>query len=88
MIEDHKVLSQKIFKLHGNIEQRTRSETYFGFKRYTGGGAILISTDVASRGLDFEEVTHTILFDVPTSVSEYCNRIGRTARIDSKGISL
>lgn len=38
--------------------------------------------------MDFNEVTHTILFDVPTSISEYCNRIGRTARIDQKGISL
>ncbi|KAL4442262.1 hypothetical protein ABPG74_005603 [Tetrahymena malaccensis] len=85
--QEDQVLKQKIFKLHGNIEQRTRSETYFQFKRYQGG-AILISTDVASRGLDFYEVTHTILFDVPTSISEYCNRIGRTARIDQKGISL
>ncbi len=48
----------------------------------------MISTDVASRGLDFPEVTHSILFDVPTSISEYCNRIGRTARIDCRGISL
>ncbi len=42
----------------------------------------MISTDVASRGLDFNDVTHTILFDVPASTVEYCNRIGRTARIN------
>ncbi|EGR32203.1 hypothetical protein IMG5_092700 [Ichthyophthirius multifiliis] len=77
----------KVFILHGNIQQKVRSETYFNFKKYQGG-AILVSTDVASRGLDFPEVTHSILFDAPTSISEYCNRIGRTARIDSKGISL
>ncbi len=42
---------------------------------------MLISTDVASRGLDFFEVTHTILYDLPSNVVEYTNRIGRTARI-------
>jgi len=48
----------------------------------------LISTEVSSRGLDFPDVSHSILFDPPSSVIDYCNRIGRTARIDKIGVSL
>jgi len=61
--------------------------TYFTFKK-TLEPAILVSTDVAARGLDFPDVTHTILFDIPQNYVDYCNRIGRTARIDAKGYSL
>lgn len=45
----------EVYKLHGNIEQRERSETYFKFKN-TESAAVLYSTDVAARGLDFPEV--------------------------------
>ena len=55
---------------------------------YINKGAILISTDVASRGLDFYEVKHTILMDMPDSVTEYAHRIGRTARVNNVGTSL
>ncbi len=51
-------------------------------------GAVLICTDVASRGLDFHDVMNTILFDMPDSVTEYAHRIGRTARISKTGKSL
>lgn len=77
----------EVYKLHGNIDQKERTETYFKFKK-TPSGAVLFSTDVAARGLDFPEVTHTVLFEIPPSLVDYCNRIGRTARIDKKGVSL
>lgn len=48
----------------------------------------MLSTDVAARGLDFPEVTHTVLYEVPNNLVDYCNRIGRTARINKKGVSL
>lgn len=81
------MLEHKIFKLHGNIDQKLRTLTFFEFKK-TNEPSILISTDVCSRGLDFPEVTHSILLDPPTSITDYCNRVGRTARIDKYGVSL
>ena len=49
---------------------------------------ILVCTDVGSRGLDFEEVRLIVHFDVPSSIVDYVNRMGRTARIDNYGMSL
>jgi len=49
---------------------------------------VLICTDVASRGLDFNDVKNTILLDMPESFTEYTHRIGRTARMDKPGNSL
>lgn len=48
----------------------------------------MLSTDVASRGLDFEDVKLIIQFDPPQSVTDYVNRMGRTARIGHKGLNL
>jgi len=49
---------------------------------------ILIATDVASRGIDIENVTHVINFDVPGTYDDYVHRIGRTGRAGKKGIAL
>lgn len=84
---EDRYITSAVFKLHGNIDQKIRSETYFQFKAIPSD-ALLISTDVASRGLDFDDVTHTVIFDIPTNIPEYINRIGRTARIDKEGESL
>ena len=48
----------------------------------------MISTEVASRGLDFLDVSHIILFDVPPSITDYGNRVGRSARFNRSGVSL
>jgi superfamily II DNA/RNA helicase len=48
----------------------------------------MVSTEVASRGLDFPDLTHIILFDVPQTITDYGNRIGRSARFNSTGVSL
>ncbi len=48
----------------------------------------MLSTDVASRGLDFEDVKLIVQFDPPQSVTDYVNRMGRTARIGHKGLNL
>jgi superfamily II DNA/RNA helicase len=48
----------------------------------------MISTEVASRGLDFPDLNHIILFDVPPSLADYGNRVGRSARFNSSGVSL
>ena len=50
--------------------------------------SILFSTEVASRGLDFPDLTHIVLYDIPPTITDYANRIGRTARMNSSGVSL
>lgn len=49
---------------------------------------ILIATDVASRGLDIEDISHVINFDFPRNIEEYVHRVGRTGRAGKTGISL
>ena len=49
---------------------------------------VLVSTDVAARGLDFPAVTHIIQYDPPGEISEYVQRVGRTARLGRRGVSL
>ncbi|MDO8270210.1 MAG: C-terminal helicase domain-containing protein, partial [Candidatus Levybacteria bacterium] len=49
---------------------------------------VLIATDIASRGLDIEDVTHVINYDAPTSYEDYIHRIGRTGRAGKKGTAL
>ena len=49
---------------------------------------ILVATDVASRGLDIDDVSHVINFDEPQSYDDYVHRIGRTGRANKMGIAL
>src|SRR5205814_8311757 len=53
------------------------------FKR--GRVEVLVATDIASRGIDVDDVTHVINFDVPRSPDDYNHRIGRTGRMDATG---
>jgi superfamily II DNA/RNA helicase len=48
----------------------------------------MISTEVASRGLDFPDLSHIVLFDIPPTITDYGNRIGRSGRFNSTGVSL
>ena len=48
----------------------------------------MISTEVATHGLDSPDLNHIILFDVPPTITDYGNRVGRTARYNSSGVSL
>ncbi|MFQ5897286.1 MAG: DEAD/DEAH box helicase [Candidatus Methylomirabilia bacterium] len=69
--------------LTGDIDQKQRLKTLDQFK----GGAIpiLVATDVASRGLHIEAVTHVINWDLPQDPEDYVHRIGRTARVGAEG---
>ena len=72
--------------IHGNKRQSQRIRTLEKFKR--SEITILIATDVASRGLDIPNVSHVINYDLPESYEAYIHRIGRTGRLDKKGIAL
>jgi ATP-dependent RNA helicase DeaD len=69
--------------LHGDLSQTQRDRV---MKRFREGKAeLLVATDVAARGLDVENVTHVINYDVPQDPESYVHRIGRTGRAGKKG---
>jgi superfamily II DNA/RNA helicase len=72
--------------IHGNKSQGQRYRALDQFKR--NAAQIMVATDVASRGLDIDDVTHVINYDLPESYEDYLHRIGRTGRIDKKGTAL
>lgn len=72
--------------IHGNKSQSQRQRSLEQFK--SNRAKILLATDVASRGLDIDNVTHVINFDLPESYEDYIHRIGRTGRANKTGIAL
>eukprot|EP00669_Euglena_mutabilis_P011514 TRINITY_DN613_c0_g3_i2.p1 TRINITY_DN613_c0_g3~~TRINITY_DN613_c0_g3_i2.p1 ORF type:complete len:396 (+),score=92.56 TRINITY_DN613_c0_g3_i2:333-1520(+) len=71
--------------LHGNSSQAVREWTVEQFK--TGEIPIMVATDVASRGLDIDDVEHVINYSMPLTIADYIHRIGRTARAGKTGIA-
>ncbi len=67
----------------GDVDQRKRLSIMKAFKE--GGLHILVATDVASRGLHIEAVTHVVNYDLPQDPEDYVHRIGRTARAGASG---
>jgi len=72
--------------IHGNKRQGQRQKTLELFRK--NQIRILLATDVASRGLDIEDVSHVINYDMPASYDDYVHRIGRTGRANKKGVAL
>ncbi|KAH7723643.1 DEAD box protein (Asp-Glu-Ala-Asp) box polypeptide 10 [Aphelenchoides avenae] len=70
--------------LWGTQKQTRRMDVFHTFDQNTRGAA-LISTDVASRGLDFQNVDWVLQLDCPSDVDDYIHRVGRTARMERKG---
>lgn len=75
-----------IDQLHGDIPQRKREETMDKFRK--GNLNVLIATDVASRGIDVDDVECVINFDIPDENEYYVHRIGRTGRARRKGTAI
>ena len=76
----------KAAALHADRSQSMRLEAIGGFR--SGRYRVLVATDVAARGLDIEGISHVVNFEVPPSRDTYVHRVGRTARLDAKGIAL
>jgi len=72
--------------IHGNKSQGARQRALEGFK--SGRTRVLVATDIAARGIDVDEVSHVINFDLPNEPESYVHRIGRTARAGAAGIAL
>ncbi|KAK4483708.1 hypothetical protein RD792_010910 [Penstemon davidsonii] len=79
-------LGCKPLKLHGNMNHEDRKTAFQTFK--VEKSALLLSTDVCARGLDFPKVRCIIQYDSPGDATEYVHRVGRTARLGEKGDSL
>jgi superfamily II DNA/RNA helicase len=69
--------------MHGDKSQRQRERALAAFEN--GEVATLIATDVAARGIDVDDITHVVNFDVPADRDTYVHRIGRTARAGRSG---
>ncbi|SFR75014.1 DEAD/DEAH box helicase [Anaeromicropila populeti] len=69
--------------LHGTVDQKERLKTIEDFRE--GRFHYLIATDVAARGIDFDNITHVINYDFPTGKESYVHRIGRTGRNGKSG---
>jgi superfamily II DNA/RNA helicase len=76
----------KVFKLHGDMDHNERKSNYLQFDK--NDQSLLVCTDVASRGLDFKGVEWILQWDLSSSIKDYVNRVGRTARIAANGQSI
>jgi ATP-dependent RNA helicase RhlE len=72
--------------IHGNKSQNARERALSNFK--AGKVRCLVATDIAARGIDIDDVTHVVNFDIPEVPEQYVHRIGRTARAGAGGMAL
>ncbi|MBV6634001.1 MAG: DEAD/DEAH box helicase [Alphaproteobacteria bacterium] len=72
--------------IHGNKSQNNRQRTLNAFKK--GDIRILVATDVAARGIDIDDVSHVINYELPSVSESYVHRIGRTARAGRDGVAI
>lgn len=76
----------KAVAIHGNKSQNARKRALAAFQ--AGHMQVLVATDVAARGLDIDDVTHVINYDMPDQPDAYVHRIGRTGRAGADGIAI
>ena len=72
--------------MHGDLPQGERNRVLEAFKN--GEIQFLVATNVAARGLDIQDVTHVLNYDMPDTAEEYVHRIGRTGRAGKSGTSI
>ncbi len=72
-----------VTSIHSNRSQAQRQSALKGFK--DGTYQIMVATDIAARGLDVENISHVINFDIPATADDYIHRIGRTGRAERSG---
>ena len=73
------------FAIHGDMYQKARDKV---MERLRGGQlSVLVASDLAARGLDVDDISHVINYDIPEDPEVYVHRIGRTARAGRRGIA-
>lgn len=76
----------KVGAVHGDLGQGAREKALKAFR--TGAVDVLVATDVAARGIDIDDITHVINFQIPEDEQSYVHRIGRTGRAGKTGIAV
>ncbi|ADV62102.1 DEAD/DEAH box helicase domain protein [Isosphaera pallida ATCC 43644] len=71
--------------IHGDLPQTARNRVMRGFR--DGSIPILVATDVVGRGIDVEEISHVVNYDIPDDPENYLHRIGRTGRMGKDGVA-
>jgi len=72
--------------IHGNKSQNARQHALSNFK--SGNLRVLVATDIAARGIDIDELSHVVNFDLPNVPETYVHRIGRTGRAGNTGVAI
>ncbi len=72
--------------IHGNKSQNARQRALEAFR--SGKVRVLVATDIAARGIDIDDISHVVNFELPNEPESYVHRIGRTARAGGAGIAL
>ncbi|MCY6382255.1 DEAD/DEAH box helicase [Hoeflea prorocentri] len=72
--------------IHGDKSQGQRKRALSAFR--SGEAAIMVATDIAARGIDIDDITHVVNFDLPNVPEAYVHRIGRTARAGRDGVAI
>ncbi|MFI5135930.1 MAG: DEAD/DEAH box helicase [Chitinophagales bacterium] len=72
--------------IHSDLSQKEREEVLLSFRNHST--QILVATDILSRGIDIEDISLVINYDVPGDAEDYVHRVGRTARAESTGVAL
>jgi ATP-dependent RNA helicase RhlE len=72
--------------IHGNKSQSARQRALENFR--SGQTRVLIATDIAARGIDIDDISHVINYDLPNESESYVHRIGRTARAGASGVAI
>ncbi len=72
--------------IHGNKSQSARNAALQQFRN--GVCKVMVATDVAARGIDVDDITHVVNFDLPNEPESYIHRIGRTGRAGSSGVAI
>jgi len=85
IVKDLIKVGVKAEAIHGNKSQNARQRALTNFKAKTT--RILVATDIAARGIDVDELTHVINYELPNVPETYVHRIGRTGRAGNSGIS-
>ncbi|CAD6885335.1 unnamed protein product [Tilletia laevis] len=74
-----------VYELHSKLDQSVRFNTSASFRKDGSGGAVLVTSDVSARGVDYPGTTRVIQFGVPQTRESYIHRIGRTGRAQHRG---
>ena len=86
VVKDLVRIGIKTEAIHGNKSQNARQRALSNFK--DGTTRVLIATDIAARGIDVDELTHVINYELPNVPETYVHRIGRTGRAGLSGVAI